>query len=527
MSHIPLLAAQNRSDALKDAQSEATRPKADVANRREPLESSTSAERGAFEHRLQSARDREGGERDQSDDPTTRPGKASHEGRGKAKSKRGSSEANGSEGDETPSTAGTRAAVDDATLARFLTAPRDGAPPEPDAVPSGDSVAVTASGAQGLQASGSDARGAAHIGEGGLGPSSAASDPRFAGELQSLRDSLARPQEDAAALTAAANAANARANANANATSGRTTEDANALGGPTAPSNATPSSTSPLSPTNTLSAGAPSASSPSSTSDSGVSTSAGSGRGPVSGANRAPRSLGASRGVNGNATASANANANAQTASSSRSTDASAPSTNTNDEKSMLEELASRDVKGETSTAVRPESFGATLAGATVPQAGIEVGAASTDAAARAAEVRSERQAVDMPVSLLTVRHATHAEVDHPELGRVSIDAREHQGAIDVSLRAAHVETAAALTAIEPMLRANFDKDALSLGSYQVDLGSQSSGGGDGARSGHQSSGKTGGETSRGNSAGSAATGANGAQSTTISRSAKRVRIVL
>lgn len=72
-------------------------------------------------------------------------------------------------------------------------------------------------------------------------------------------------------------------------------------------------------------------------------------------------------------------------------------------------------------------------------------------------------------VSLLTVRHATHAEIEHAELGRVSVDAREHAGVIDVTVRASNVETAAALVAIEPALRADLHEDAVALGDYQVD----------------------------------------------------------
>lgn len=98
------------------------------------------------------------------------------------------------------------------------------------------------------------------------------------------------------------------------------------------------------------------------------------------------------------------------------------------------------------------------------------------EASAKLAVVAWERHVVDgMPVSLLTVRHATHADVEHPTLGRISIDAAESGSAVDMTVRATSVETAAALAAIEPALRADFDKDALSLGTYRVDVGSDSS----------------------------------------------------
>lgn len=100
----------------------------------------------------------------------------------------------------------------------------------------------------------------------------------------------------------------------------------------------------------------------------------------------------------------------------------------------------------------------------------------SVDASEKPAAVALQRHEVDgMPVSLLTVRHATHADVEHPTLGRLSIDAAESGRAIDVTVRASSVETAAALVAIEPALRADFDNDALALGNYRVDVGTDSS----------------------------------------------------
>ena len=94
-------------------------------------------------------------------------------------------------------------------------------------------------------------------------------------------------------------------------------------------------------------------------------------------------------------------------------------------------------------------------------------------------------------VSLLTVKHATHAEVEHAELGRVSIDAHERAGVIDVTLRASNVETAAALVAIEPALRAELHDKALSLGDYQVDRhDSLVAGAGDGSPNSAQNGGE-------------------------------------
>lgn len=74
------------------------------------------------------------------------------------------------------------------------------------------------------------------------------------------------------------------------------------------------------------------------------------------------------------------------------------------------------------------------------------------------------------PVSLLTVRHATHAEIHDAELGTIRVDAETKHGKVELAVKTTQIETAIALQAIEPVLRADFEKDAVPFGSYRVDV---------------------------------------------------------
>lgn len=95
---------------------------------------------------------------------------------------------------------------------------------------------------------------------------------------------------------------------------------------------------------------------------------------------------------------------------------------------------------------------------------------ARSDAPAGSREPSVRHETDVPPVSLLTLRHATYAEVDHPTLGRVHIDAEETTRGVDVSIRVAEPQTAVALKAIEPTLRAELDQSALPLGAFGVNV---------------------------------------------------------
>jgi hypothetical protein len=127
-------------------------------------------------------------------------------------------------------------------------------------------------------------------------------------------------------------------------------------------------------------------------------------------------------------------------------------------------------------------------------------------------EHRQERQAaVDAAIGRMTLQRGAHAEVDVPQLGRVSVDVRTRDaggggggvgaGALDVTLQAARPEAVRALAAARPALDAELRAGAIEVGHWTVRAqapassassgssgtwsGSASGGGGTGANAGN------------------------------------------
>jgi hypothetical protein len=91
-------------------------------------------------------------------------------------------------------------------------------------------------------------------------------------------------------------------------------------------------------------------------------------------------------------------------------------------------------------------------------------------------EHRQERQAaVDAAIGRMTLQRGAHAEVDVPQLGRVSVDVRTRDagggvgaGALDVTLQAARPEAVRALVAARPALDAELRAGSIEVGHWTV-----------------------------------------------------------
>lgn len=95
---------------------------------------------------------------------------------------------------------------------------------------------------------------------------------------------------------------------------------------------------------------------------------------------------------------------------------------------------------------------------------------AREDAAVSASSAaRLERQAaVVAAVSRMTLRHGTHAEVDVPALGRVSVDVRGPMGALDVSVQAARPEALRALEGARASLETELREASVRVGHLEI-----------------------------------------------------------
>jgi hypothetical protein len=91
-----------------------------------------------------------------------------------------------------------------------------------------------------------------------------------------------------------------------------------------------------------------------------------------------------------------------------------------------------------------------------------------------------ERQAIASAVSRMTLRRAAHAEVDVPELGRVTVVARERHAEVDVSLSAAR-SGAEVLRAAGAELRTYLRDGAVPLGELSIGVDGHAGAAGQGA----------------------------------------------
>jgi hypothetical protein len=107
---------------------------------------------------------------------------------------------------------------------------------------------------------------------------------------------------------------------------------------------------------------------------------------------------------------------------------------------------------------------------------------ATNDAERREASPRQE--AVTVAVNRMALRHGAHAEVDVPELGRLTVDARSRGADVDVAVSVDRAHGAAALRAASPELAAYLRDAHVPLARLSVEPSvSGGTSGGDGDRS--------------------------------------------